>query len=97
MHEIVNSTAANSDTFPSGVGEIVEDFLTQFFTWKYIETKRYGKSIYITLKSGGFSDLHVKYVQRIARSHGFRLVAYGTRPLDAAEMLVTFVLAPRRK
>ena len=93
----MNFAAANSDTFPSGVGEIVEDFLTQFFTWKCIDVKQWGKSIYVTFKTGAFSDLHVKYVQRIARSHGFRLVAYGTRPLDAAEMLVTFVLAPRRR
>jgi hypothetical protein len=93
----MNSVTSSSDTFPPGMGEILEDFLKHFYTWGFIKAERWGKNIYIMLNTGIFNDLHVKQFQKLARQHGFKLTGYGVRPISGGELLVTFVLVPRRR
>jgi hypothetical protein len=95
--ERMNSAAVNSLSPSSGVEGVIEDFLKHFYMWKLVKTYAWGKSTYVTFKVGTFSDPYVKWMQKLARLHGFQLRGYGVIPTAGGELLVTFVLTPRRK
>jgi len=92
----MNSTAASQPPISPPMEGIIEDFLKHFYIWELVKREKWGKNIYISFRTGVFNDLHAKQFQKIARLHGFRLVGYGIRPVDAGKLLVTFVLIPKR-
>jgi hypothetical protein len=75
---------------------IVEELEKEFILWRLKEVRDYGKKIYITFEGSIFNDTHLKIACRIAKNHNFSLIQFGILPRDD-KLLVTFVLAPRRR
>jgi hypothetical protein len=93
----MNSATSSTASLPPGVREIVDEFLKNFYTWELMKAESRGKNTYVSFKAGIFGDLHAKQMQKLARLHGLRVSGYGVVPHYTGKLLVTFVLAPRRK